>query len=497
MSPMLALYSWPAISAFILNKLRFPLAVLVVLFAGYLLLPVKYAIDFPMIPPMDKHAIPVMTIMAAVVLMSSLRESAPNQSGLLPKSLLAQGLIALLVLGAIGTAMTNGDRIVTPLEVKNGLRLYDGISMGINYAILILPVLIGRKYFARTDAHRLILIVFCIAACCYSFLALFEVRMSPQLNRWFYGFSPHSWRQHVRGGGFRPMVFLEHGLRVSMFFALALIATLGLFRMGWKPGFTLLAAGWLAATLVLTKSLGAVIIALLIVPMVFFLNTRALILAAAVIGGIALTYPVLRSAGFIPYERVLALAAKVDEQRARSFTTRLENEDILLDRATARPIFGWGGFGRSRVRDEKGRDIVIPDGYWVIIIGVGGWARYIGEFGLMTVPMVFLFLRRREMKITRDTAILSIMLAGNMIDLIPNSGQTPLTWLIAGALWGRLELGAKDQEDPVDGGNGDGGSDVKSVPSYTRDFGARHPPRKLPVVYDRRDRQIKRRPSMF
>jgi hypothetical protein len=33
------------------------------------------------------------------------------------------------------------------------------------------------------------------------------------------------------------------------------------------------------------------------------------------------------------------------------------------------------------------------------------------------------------------------MLAGNLIDMIPNSGMTPLTWLIVGALFGRLELG--------------------------------------------------------
>jgi len=39
------------------------------------------------------------------------------------------------------------------------------------------------------------------------------------------------------------------------------------------------------------------------------------------------------------------------------------------------------------------------------------------------------------------TVMLALMLVGNLIDNIPNASLTPLTWLLAGALWGRLELG--------------------------------------------------------
>ncbi|WP_299681646.1 hypothetical protein [uncultured Roseobacter sp.] len=483
MPPMLALYLWPAISAVILRNMRLPLAILVVIFAGYMFLPVKFAIDFPMIPPMDKHAIPVMTIMAGVLLFATLRESAPNQPGLLPKSLLARILIGLVVLGAIGTAITNGDRIVTPQEVKRPLSLYDGVSMAIGYVILILPVLIGRKYFARAETHRLILIVFCIAACIYALPALFEVRMSPRLNRWIYGFTPHDWRMHVRGGGWRPMVFLEHGLRVSLFFALGLIAAVGLFRMGWKVGFTMVASAGLAVTLVLTKSLGAVIIAALIVPLVFFLNTRLLILAAAVIGTIVLTYPILRGGGYVPIDKALELAARVDEKRAGSLRVRVENEEIMLARAAERPVFGWGGFGRSRVRNEKGNDITTADGYWVIMIGRVGWVHYIGEFGLMTAPMVLLFLQRRRLGITRDTAILSIIVAANMIDLIPNSGHSPILFLIVGALWGRLERGPEDDdgEGGLDPPEQDGRPQGEDASRYARDFGKKPVSRQRPL----------------
>lgn len=498
MSPMLALYSWPIVSLFLLRKYQLTLAILLALLLGYMFLPSRFAIDFPLIPPIDKNVIPAMTVLGAVILMRSSINPAWRLPGLIPKSTLARCLMLLLILGPLGTVWANPEAIVTPSAVMRGLRPYDGFAITAAAASLILPVLIGRTFFARPDQHRLILIVLCCAACAYSVLALYEVRMSPQLNRMFYGFTSHGFSQHLRGDGFRPMLFMEHGLRVALFFAMALIATVGLWRMQWRAGQMAFAALWLFATLVLCKSLGAVIIAVLIIPMVLFLNIRLTLLAAAVIAMSVLTYPVLRGGGLVPVDKVTQFAASIDVQRAQSFNVRLENEDQLLARAQEKPIFGWGGFARERVRNEKGIDITIADGYWVIIIGQGGWARYIGEFGLMTLPMLFLFLRRREMNVTRDTAILSIMLAANMIDLIPNSGQTPITWLLAGALWGRLELGR--HTGPEEGGNDspddppdDPGRSKEAPPVYARDFGTPPPsPRRGKAAHPPQIRQLKR-----
>ena len=155
---MFALYVWPAISVGILRKVQnLPLAILVVIFAGYMFLPTRFAIDFPMVPPMDKNVIPVLTVAVATLLMASRVGSAQYRPGYLPQSLLAKGLIALLLFGALGTAWTNSDRIVTPMEVIQGIGLYEGVSMALSSALLILPVFVGRKYFAHPDTHRLIL----------------------------------------------------------------------------------------------------------------------------------------------------------------------------------------------------------------------------------------------------------------------------------------------------------------------------------------------------
>ena len=104
-------------------------------------------------------------------------------------------------------------------------------------------------------------------------------------------------------------------------------------------------------------------------------------------------------------------------------------------------FFGWGGWGRSRIIDEYGRDISLTDGHWIIALGQGGWTCYISEFGLLAMAPILLMLNGRKYKISMETSILSIILVGNLIDLIPNAGLTPITWMMAGALWGRLELG--------------------------------------------------------
>lgn len=467
MSPMLALYAWPAISLVILRWLRLPLAILVVLLAGYMFLPTRFAIDFPLVPPLDKHVLPVLSVAAVVVLLGARYVDVPQLPGYAPRSRLAQLMIVAMVLGAVGIALTNDDPIVTPLEVLQGLGLHEGFSMALNTALMILPLLVGRKYFATPDRHHLILVAFCVAGAIYALFAVYEARMSPQLNTQFYGFRAHSWVQHVRGDGFRPMVFQEHGLRLSLFFAMALIAAVGLFRLGWKPAVALPLVLWLALTLVLCKSLGALMIGFAAVPFVLFLSIRGMIMAAALIGMVVLTYPMLRGGGYVPLDPIVSFARSINPTRAESLEYRMGHEEMLLERANERPVFGWGGFARSFVRNEKGIDISVPDGYWVILIGWGGWVAYLTQFGLMTAPMLFLFFYRRKMQVTRETAVLSIMLAANMVDLIPNSGLTPLTWLISGALWGRLEIANQTQlSEAVPEPQG-----RLRAPTYARDFG--------------------------
>src|SRR5437016_5144800 len=86
-------------------------------------------------------------------------------------------------------------------------------------AQLLLPVFLARQFLRDGSDHAEILHVLVIAGLLYSLPMLFEIRMSPQLHRWFYGYTPGDLDVDLRGGGFRPRVFMENGLSVALFTA--------------------------------------------------------------------------------------------------------------------------------------------------------------------------------------------------------------------------------------------------------------------------------------
>ncbi len=436
------LYSWPLVVMVLFQKYRTTLAILVSVIAGYLLLPAISGLDLPLLPTFDKTSIPALAAALFAFLALRKRDTEALKQWV-PRSWMARFMLLALVVGAFLTVLTNTDRT----GFIQGLRVYDGFSAVLGILIMLLPFILAYRFAAAPAQQRLILIVFAVAGFAYSFLALYEIRASPQLNNMVYGFFPHSWMQHVRSGGFRPLVFLDHGLWLAIFLAMSVVAAIGAAAAvpARRKQFLWMAA-WIMMTILLSNSLGAAVIALALAPIAFFLPQRTQMLAALVIGSIVLTYPVLRERGLVTGGTAVSLASKIDAERASSLQFRLDNENILLAKANDRPLFGWGGWGRARVYDENGQDISVTDGYWVIIFGVGGWTRYIGEFGLMVTPLILLYVRRKRFVVGPETTTLAIVLCVNLLDLIPNGTMTPLTWLVAGALWGRLEWQGQDGE---------------------------------------------------
>ncbi|KPP83939.1 MAG: O-antigen ligase family protein [Rhodobacteraceae bacterium HLUCCA08] len=457
--PLFALFAWPVIAVAFFRKLTLPVAVAVTIVGGYLLLPTRFYVNLPLLPTLDKHSIPAI---AAITLALAFAARGRGLQGLLPRSVLPLALIAILIGSSLLTVLTNGDVIRIGGTTLPGMRVYDGFSAMLGAGIAILPLLVARKFLGEQAGQRVLLTVLAFGALAYSALILIELRMSPQMNNWVYGFFPHGWSQHVRASGYRPLVFLQHGLRLSIFLAAATLAAAALSRSAAADRAKLLAlAGWLLLMVFASKSLGALLITLVLLPVVLFLGVRMQMLIAAILGVIILAYPMARASGLIPVERLQAAIAEYSPDRAASFGTRLENEEALLDKAAQRPLFGWGGWGRSRILDERGNDVTIADGYWIIAFGVGGWARYLSEFGLLVVPIVLLFLRSRKRPVSRETAGLSLIMIANLVDMIPNSSMTPITWLVAGALWGRVECLAADRDDTV--------PDTDATPTPTRD----------------------------
>jgi hypothetical protein len=115
---------------------------------------------------------------------------------------------------------------------------------------------------------------------------------------------------------------------------------------------------------------------------------------------------------------------------------------VLLDRAMERPLFGWGSWGRNQIFNSAGEILTTTDGRWIITIGVYGWIGFLAEFGLLTLP-IFLIWRRTtgvlKGAIPPFLGGVALILAVNVLDLLPNATITPMTWLFAGALLGYSE----------------------------------------------------------
>jgi hypothetical protein len=330
---------------------------------------------------------------------------------------------------------------------------YDGLSMLARKAIEIFPFLIGYAVLRRENDLSEVLKALVIAALLYAFPILWEVRMSPQLHTQLYGFFPHDFSQQMRAGGFRAVVFLGHGLVVAIFVAMALLAAIGLWRQRVKifnippAGY----AGFLVIVLVLCKSFGALVLAAVVGIASYFLRYKRIIAIIAIIAAVIISYPALRGADLVPVNSVAKLAATVSADRALSLQTRLDNEDALLDKAVQKPLFGWGGWGRSRIytphwSGEFDVDISITDGSWIIVVGQQGWLGYIATFGLLVYPAWRAIQNRQAFAHHPSFAFLLVVLIVNLLDLVPNSSLSPITWLIAGALSG-FRPGTDDRID--------------------------------------------------
>ena len=433
------LLAWPVIAAGLFSILPFQRALIWSVLGAYLLLPPQVQFDFPLVPPLDKTSIPNLVALFACVFVLGKRLS------LLPDSRLGQALLVLFVVVPVATVLTNGEPYVNGVAFRPGLRIHDAVSAVVNQAVFLLPFFIARNFLASEAAQREILVALVLAGLVYSVPILLEVRLSPQLNVWLYGFFPHSFEQHMRFGGFRPVVFLGHGLLVAFFIMTTLLAAVALSRAA-KPGHRfplVLPAAWLGIILVLCKSLGALVHAAVFLPIIALSRGGLQIRLAALLAVVAILYPLLRGADLVPADTMVEYAAAVDPARAESLQFRFHNEDVLLERASEKPLFGWGFWGRNEVYDpETGRSVAVTDGRWIIVIGTFGWAGYIVEFGLLALPLLLL---RREERRSAGTALspyagpLALILAANIVELLPNSALTALTWMVAGALLGYAE----------------------------------------------------------
>jgi O-antigen ligase len=274
---------------------------------------------------------------------------------------------------------------------------------------------------------------------------LYEVRMSPQLHTKLYGFFPHDWRQQIRAGGFRPVVFLGHGLLVAIFGCITAIAAFVLWRDKHQvtKGKGGIIFAYFCLVLVLCKTYSAVIYLLFIVSLVFFLSEKMRVRVMSLIAIAVLIFPAIRHQ--LPLSDITAFFMDLNPERAASLQYRFDNEDILLDKANEKPWFGWGSWGRNRVYNPvSGEDISITDGAWIIRFGAFGWLGYLATMGLVAYPVIVWAKHIKKGSAGKALSPYSLALCAiaviYLIDQIPNASINHLTYLIGGALLGNAKL---------------------------------------------------------
>lgn len=337
---------------------------------------------------------------------------------------------------------------VCPLvsSMSNGLGLYDGVAATVAQTVEWgVPYYLGRVYLNDLDGLRKLAIGIVTGGLLYIPLCLFESRFSPQLHRIVYGFHAHSFAQTMRYGGYRPTVFMEHGLMVGAWMMAAALISVWLWQAGvikqiWGIPINLLVAA-LLVTVVVVKSTGAWILlavglVILFVAQWFRTSLLVLVLMLSI-----WSYLYVGVTGNFSGDQVVSVVSQViNEDRAGSLEFRFDNEKILSDKARQKMVFGWGGWGRSRVYDAWGEDISITDSLWIIIFGANGVVGLASLTAFLLLP-VFRFLQRYPASLwlnrnVAPAAALAVLLVLYMLDCVLNAMINPIYTLACGGIAG-------------------------------------------------------------
>ncbi|MEM9914606.1 MAG: O-antigen ligase domain-containing protein [Planctomycetota bacterium] len=299
--------------------------------------------------------------------------------------------------------------VISPFfsSVSNNLGLYDGAAQIADKMITHgLPYLIGRLYFRTPEDAKEFAMGMVVGGLLYVPLCLYEIRMSPHLHEMIYGFRPiNDWQMVKRWGGWRPMVFMKHGLMVGVWMTTTAAIAFWLWRTKaikdiWGVPMWLVGP-IIIVTAILCKTTGAV--ALFSVVLAAMLLVRYLdmkIMLYAIIVGIPV-FLFLRVTGLFTGENVAEAIGQIVPplgERALSLQYRLDHENAIVGRAYEKILLGWGGWGDAfQVYIEKYQSRAVPDSLWVRAFGEGGLIGLTSLFAYYLIPP-FVLLRKMKPK---------------------------------------------------------------------------------------------------
>lgn len=336
----------------------------------------------------------------------------------------------------------------TPIltSILNGLGAYDGASASLSTIVVWgIPYFIGRLYLGSLIAIRELATGIFAGGLIYIPLCLYEIRLSPQLHRIVYGFFPHEFGQTIRYGGFRPQVFMQHGLEVGLWM---LAATLVGFWF-WKAGTIKKVGGIpmpplvliLFITFVLCKSTGAWGMCVLGLLLLFSVTTLRTALPIYLIVGVIVFHLVMNTFGTAEHTKTLVESlynSPISAERVQSLEFRFDNEEFLTAHAKKRFWFGWGGFDRNRPVDENGEILGVTDSLWIVHFGIRGMVGLIANYGFFLLPIIAVTwkcpVRLWGRPEYAPVAVMTIILLMYASDCLLNAMVNPILILSLGAL---------------------------------------------------------------
>ena len=305
----LALLTWPLVILVMFKRMPVERAFIWSILGGYMALPQITQIGLPLLPDLDKVLIPNVT--AFVVCLALVRE----RVAVVPQNLLARILLVLFILSPAFTVFTNTEPLLFGLVTSDhttwmgifspanatipGLRVYDSLSVVAAQIIFMLPFFLARSLLAHERALAELPRALVVAGLIYSLPIVVENAIGPELHRMVYGFIQHDYAQAIRFGGFRPYVFMPHGLWVAFFAMMCFASALLQARQADAAERTraVMIAVWLGLMLVLCRSVGPWVLALVVAPLVLFFGPRMQLRVSALMALTALAYPLLRGSG--------------------------------------------------------------------------------------------------------------------------------------------------------------------------------------------------------
>jgi hypothetical protein len=332
-------------------------------------------------------------------------------------------------------------------SVVNGLGPYDGFASALDQTVTWgLPFFLGRIYLNSFSAMRELAIGIVIGGLIYVPLCLFEARMSPQLHRMVYGFANFDFLQSIRYGGYRPTVFMAHGLMVGAWMMAAALISLWLWKTKviakvWKLPMSWVVA-LLFATVIIVKATGAWMLLIYGIITLFIAKWfRTAFLVPLISLGIVI-YLYCAATGIYLGDQVVTFMINngFPRERIESYEFRVRNEKILAEKAQQQMIFGWGGYGRSRIFNEYGRDISVTDSLWIIAYGVYGMVGLWSITGSLLLPSLA-FMRRYPARLwgspnVAPAAAVAVLVVLYMLDCVLNAMTNPVYALCSGGLAG-------------------------------------------------------------